>query len=186
MPRVIAGEKKGRRLFAPEGNQTRPTSDKVKEALFSIIQFEIIDGKFLDLFAGSGQMGIEALSRGAEKAVFVETSRQALECVKKNLEHTGYEDKAEAIYSDAALFLSSCREKFDVIFIDPPYKNDFIEQIIEKATEICCEDGAIICEIPCGEQITEEINGFYLKRRYRYGKTELALFRKQNAETEIY
>ena len=93
--RVIAGDKKGRRLVTPEGLDTRPTSDKVKEALFSIIQFELAGAHFLDLFAGSGQMGIEALSRGAERAVFVDMGRKPAECIRQNLKALELSDRAE-------------------------------------------------------------------------------------------
>jgi len=186
MPRVIAGEFRGRKLLAPEGNHTRPTSDKVKEALFSIIQFELPEARFLDLFAGSGQMGIEALSRGAEKAVFVDSSRQALEFVNKNLKSLSIEDRAEVFFGNADLYLMQCREKFDIVFLDPPYKDDAIAPILESVASVCNSTAAIICEIPLGQEICEEFAGFCLKRRYRYGKTELALYRQKDAETEIY
>ncbi len=184
--RVIAGEKKGRRLVAPEGLDTRPTSDKVKEALFSIIQFDLVGAKFLDLFAGSGQMGIEALSRGAEKAVFVDESRKAANCIKENVVAAEYMRRSEIYTKSAEDYLLTCREKFDIVFLDPPYKAELIEPIFSKVTEVCSDDAIIICEIPCGEKLLEEVNGFTLRRRYRYGKTELALFRKEEGEQVIY
>ena len=184
--RVITGTARGIQLKTPEGVQTRPTSDRVKEALFSIIQFDIIDGSFLDLFSGSGQMGIEALSRGAERAVFVESNKKAYDCIKKNLSAVGYTDSANAIFGEVLGYLLGCREKFDVIFLDPPYSKGIIASIFESVTGVCKDNGAIICEIAKGEAMPEEANGFSLKRRYKYGKTELCLYRKSSAETEIY
>ncbi len=184
--RVIAGDKKGRRLVTPEGASTRPTSDKVKEALFSIIQFELVGSKFLDLFAGSGQIGIEALSRGAEKCTFVDAGRVPCECIRKNISDLDLKDRAEIKAMNVEGFLAASREKFDIVFMDPPYMEGLIAPIFEKVTEITSDDGVIICEIPLGCRVEESINGFSLRRRYRYGKTELALFRKETAQTEIY
>lgn len=184
--RVIAGDKKGRRLCAPEGLDTRPTSDKVKEALFSIIQFELPDAQFLDLFAGSGQMGIEALSRGAKFAVFVDEGKKACDCIRQNLAATQLTGLSEINMKSAQQYLASCRTKFDIVFMDPPYREGLIEPIFEAVTRVTDDFGIIICEIPLGAEVTSEVNGFSLKRRYRYGKTELALFRKQETETEIY
>jgi len=184
--RVIAGEKKGRRLVTPEGLDTRPTSDKVKEALFSIIQFELDGANFLDLFAGSGQMGIEALSRGAARAVFVDSGRKPCECIRQNLKDLELLGKAEVVMRSVSEYLLFCRESFDVVFMDPPYRDDLIAPIFERVTELVSETGVIICEIPRGESMPESLNGFELKRRYRYGKTELALYRRQDTETEIY
>ena len=184
--RVIAGDKKGRKLIAPDGLSTRPTSDKVKEALFSIIQFDLPDAEFLDLFSGSGQMGIEALSRGAKYAVFVDSGKKACDCIRQNLAATGLLGCGEVNMRNAQDYLISCRRKFDIVFMDPPYQEGLIEPIFEAVTRVTKDFGIIICEIPLGAEIIEEVNGFSLKRRYRYGKTELALFRKQEAETEIY
>lgn len=184
--RVIAGDKKGRRLEAPNGLETRPTSDKVKEALFSIIQFDLDGAVFLDLFSGSGQIGIEALSRGAKKAVFVDMSRQAVDCIKKNVVAAEYVRKAEVIQANAEDYLSRCTHKFDIVFMDPPYMQGLIEKVFEKTVALCRDSAIIICEIPAGHELFGEVNGFVLSRRYRYGKTELALFRKQDSQLEIY
>lgn len=184
--RVIAGELRGRRLVAPEGLETRPTSDKVKEALFSIIQFELEGAEFLDLYAGSGQMGIEAISRGAEKSVFVDFGKKPCECIKQNVVSLGISDKAEIYQKGVEDFLSTHNKKYDFIFLDPPYKKDMINPLLERAAELCKDSGAIICEISRGEDVFEEVGGFYLKKRYRYSKTELAVFRKRDGETEIY
>ena len=184
--RVIAGDKKGRRLATPEGLETRPTTDKVKEALFSIIQFDLPGAAFLDLFAGSGQIGIEALSRGADRAIFVDSGKKACAVIKENLIAVEYVRRSEVHQKNVEDYLSICREKFDIVFMDPPYKLDIIQNIFEKVTAVCRDNAIIICEIPLNEPLFEEICGFELSRRYRYGKTELALFRKKSAETEIY
>ena len=184
--RVIAGDKKGRRLVTPDGLDTRPTSDKVKEALFSIIQFELAGAQFLDLFAGSGQMGIEALSRGAERAVFVDMGRKPVECIRQNLKELSLSDRAEVHMQNVSDFVSFCNKKFDIVFMDPPYRDDLIVPILDNVAKITNEDGTIICEIPKGEALPESAGELELRRRYRYGKTELALYRRKNAETEIY
>ena len=184
--RVIAGDKKGRRLVTPQGLDTRPTSDKVKEALFSIIQFELEGALFLDLFAGSGQMGIEALSRGAQRAVFVDMGRKPCECIRQNLKQLGLSQSGEIVMQSAEQFVSLCKEKFDIIFLDPPYRDELIAPIFMSLTEIVSQNGAIICEVPRGEVLPDEVNGFKLFRRYRYGKTELVIYRSSNSETEIY
>ena len=184
--RVIAGDKKGRRLATPEGLETRPTTDKVKEALFSIIQFDLPGASFLDLFAGSGQIGIEALSRGAERAVFVDSGKKACSVIKENLTAVEYVRKSEVHQKNVEDYLSLCGEKFDIVFMDPPYEMGLIRPVFEKVVLNCRDDAIIICEIPLNEELFEEIGGFELRRRYRYGKTELALFRKKETETEIY
>jgi len=184
--RVIAGDKKGRRLITPEGLDTRPTGDKVKEALFSIIQFELEGASFLDLFAGSGQMGIEALSRGADRAVFVDNGKRAIECIRANIKALSLDSKSEIRQLDAQSFISSCSEKFDIIFLDPPYKEGYISALFASLTYLVNDSGAIICEVPRGLELSEQVNGFYLKKRYRYGKTELVVYRKKDSETEIY
>lgn len=184
--RVIAGIYKGRKLASPEGLDTRPTGDKVKEALFSIIQFELEGARFLDLFAGSGQMGIEALSRGADRACFVDNGKKANECIRANIKALSLSDKAEIRQTDAESFARTCSEKFDIIFLDPPYKEGYIEKLFFDVTNLANDSAAIICEVPKGLELYENINGFSLKKRYRYGKTELVLYRKNDSETEIY
>ena len=119
--RVITGTARGRVLRTLEGEDVRPTTDRVKEAVFSIIQFEIEGRRVLDLFAGSGQLGIEALSRGAASATFVDMSKDSLSTVKYNLEHTKLGDNAKVVQTDALSFLKLTKDKFDIVFLDPPY-----------------------------------------------------------------
>lgn len=124
MMRIITGTAKGKRLATLEGDATRPTSERIKGAIFSSIQFELEGRVVLDLFAGSGQMGLEALSRGADRAVFIDSSREAMEIVKKNARTTGFFERSHFLVSDFRNYIrkASGREKFDLVFIDPPYE----------------------------------------------------------------
>ena len=134
--RVITGSARGVRLLTPDGLNTRPTSDRVKEGLFSVIQFEIEGRRILDLFAGTGQLGIEALSRGASSAVFVDQSPAAVKLVKENLRRAGMEKVGRVFQSDYEYFLKNCRESFDIIFLDPPYAEKFLENALKTISEI--------------------------------------------------
>ena len=118
--RVITGKARGVQLKTPEGLQTRPTTDRVKEALFSIIQFDVPGTRVLDLFGGTGQLGIEAISRGAKSAVFVDAGEKACALIKENLRRCRMEGEGRVVRSDYLEFLSRCREKFDLVFLDPP------------------------------------------------------------------
>lgn len=176
--RVITGSARGRRLITLEGDDVRPTTDKVKEALFSIIQFEIEGRKVLDLFAGSGQLGIEALSRGAKSAVFVDLSRQAVEVIKKNLEATGFTKSAVVLNTDSIAFATTRAENYDVAFIDPPYGKGLLQKALPLVADIMNEGGVIVCEAPFDEEIPETAGDFALARTYKYGKIKLATYRK--------
>ena len=184
--RVISGTARGTKLESLEGLSTRPTIDRVKEGIFSSIQFAVPAAKVLDLFAGSGQMGIEALSRGAERAVFVDSGKKPCDCIRQNLKELSLSDRAEVKMQNVESFLSLCSEKFDIIFLDPPYKEELVSAVFEAVTRVANDTAAIICEVPKGLEVLENVNGFSLKKRYRYGKTELVLFRKEDGQTEIY
>ena len=179
--RVITGSARGVRLKTPEGLDTRPTTERVKEALFSAIQFEIEGRRVLDLFAGSGQLGIEALSRGAERAVFVDAGKNAAALVKENLRRSKLTDKAQVVQTDYLSYLSRCREKFGLIFLDPPYAENFLENALEKIVEfdILASGGIIDAERPEGKELPQEFEGYTRSRDYRYGITLITLYRKQ-------
>ena len=179
--RVITGSARGVRLKTPEGLDTRPTTERVKEALFSAIQFEIEGRRVLDLFAGSGQLGIEALSRGAERAVFVDAGKNAAALVKENLRRSKLTDKAQVVQTDYLSYLSRCREKFGLIFLDPPYAEKFLENALEKIVEfdILSSGGIIVAERPEGKELPLEFEGYTRSRDYRYGITLITLYRKQ-------
>lgn len=181
--RVITGTARGRSLITLEGEDVRPTTDRVKEALFSIIQFEIEGRTVLDLFAGSGQLGIEALSRGAKKAVFVDNAKKSLETVRKNLENTGLLSYAVLYNRESISYLRSGSEKFDIIFLDPPYRSGLLQKALEIADQCLNDGGVIICEAPKDEQLPEEIgNGLLKAKKYCYGKISLTVYRpKVNA-----
>ena len=181
--RVITGSARGVVLKTPEGLTTRPTADRVKEALFSIIQFDVPNARILDLFGGTGQLGIEALSRGAKSAVFVDSGEPACKLIRENLKRTRLLDLSQVVRGDYLQFLSCCREKFDIIFLDPPYAEVFLENSLKKISEIDIlqSGGIIVCERPLGKDLAIEIPGFTRSKDYKYGNTLLALYRKEDA-----
>ena len=178
--RVISGTAKGMRLNTPEGMLTRPTADRVKEALFSIIHFDLPGAKVLDLFAGTGQLGIEALSRGAAHAVFIDEREAACKLVRENIKKTGFTDKSSILRDDYSRYLRNCREKFDIIFLDPPYSEVFLENSLKIITEIdILQSGGIIAtEYPFGKTLPDYIYTCFKAKQYKYGKTVLTIFRK--------
>ena len=148
--RVITGTARGRRLKELEGMETRPTTDRVKEGIFNIIQFDLEGHRILDLFAGTGQLGIEALSRGAASAVFVEQRRDAAALTRDNLKLTELSDKGRVVNGEAIGFLAASKEKFDIIFLDPPYAADLWESALDAISrfDILLNHGIIVCESP--------------------------------------
>ena len=178
--RVISGKAKGIQLKAPQGLATRPTADRVKEALFSIIQFDLPGARVLDLFGGSGQLGIEAISRGARYSVFVDERDEPCNVIKENLKRTGFSNFATVYRSDYMSYLKKCRDSFDIILLDPPYAEDFLENSLKMISEIDIlqSGGIIVAERPVDKQLTIELVGFERSRDYKYGKTLLTLFRK--------
>lgn len=179
--RVISGKARSVVLKTPEGLQTRPTADRVKEALFSIIHFEIPGAKVLDLFGGTGQLGIEAISRGAASAVFVDQSEKACQLIRENVKRTKFEEFADIICADYLSYLNHCREKFNIIFLDPPYAEVFLENSLKMITEIDIlqSGGIIVTERPMGKDLSCEFPGYSRSKEYKYGKTLLTLFRKR-------
>lgn len=179
--RVITGKARGVNLKTPEGLATRPTADRVKEALFSVINFDIPNARVLDLFGGTGQLGIEALSRGAKSAVFVDAGEPACALIRENLRRTKLENQAVVIRADYLAYLSRCKEKFDIIFLDPPYAEVFLENSIKSITEIDIlqSGGIIVCERPLGKELPWEYPGFSRSKDYKYGKTLITLYRKE-------
>ncbi len=178
--RVITGAARGVRLKTPDGELTRPTAERVKEAVFSIIQFEIEGRRALDLFAGTGQLGIEALSRGAARAVFVDARKEAVALVRENLRRAKLSERAQLIQSDYLAYLSRCRERFDLIFLDPPYAEKFLENSLQKISEIdiLADCGIIITERPVEKAHPGRFPGLDAGRDYRYGKTVITVYRR--------
>ncbi len=178
--RVITGKARGVQLKTPDGLKTRPTSDRVKEALFSIIQFDVPNSRVLDLFGGTGQLGIEALSRGAKSAVFVDADEKANQLIRENLRRCRLEGDAQVIRSDYADYLRRCRQKFDLILLDPPYAEVFLENALKMITEIDILEsgGIIVAERPAGKTLLCEFSGYSRSKDYKYGQTLLTLYRK--------
>lgn len=176
--RVITGSARGVTLKTPHGQATRPTTERVKEALFSVIQFDIPGARVLDLFAGTGQLGIEALSRGARRAVFVDQRKAAADLVKENLRRTRLGDQAQVIQGEYGAYLSRCREKFDLIFLDPPYGETFLENALKRISEIdiLSDNGIIVAESPVGKALPGELPGLFRKKSYKYGITAITLY----------
>ena len=182
--RVITGIARGHRLVAPEGLDTRPTSDKVKEGVFSSIQFELEGAYVLDLFAGSGQMGIEALSRGAERAVFVDSSAKAVKCVIENLKGTKLDKQAEVITRDSYDYIRLTSQTFDIIILDPPYRQGHIPKLLPLAAAKLRDGGFIICEYEKEAGEPEAPECMKLRKVYSYGKINVAVFTKPSEEEE--
>lgn len=178
--RIISGTAKGRRLQTLPGNDVRPTADKVKEGIFSAIQFDIEGRRFLDLFAGSGQMGLEALSRGAVSAVFVDSSNDSIKVLKENISTVGFGENSTVIRSDALSFLSLTKETFDIAFLDPPYAAGLIQKSLEAVSKKMSDFGIIICEHPVEVSLPESVNDFCVFKRYRYGKINVTTYKKEN------
>ena len=176
--RVISGSAKGRKLSAPDGLDTRPTTDRVKESVFNIINFHLPDANVLDLFAGSGAMGIEALSRASRHAIFIEQSDDAFKIIKKNLCDTRLEDRAEIIRTDAISFLNRTNDVFDIIFLDPPYNKGFFDSAMNgiKNRSLLSDKGIVVAESEFGGELPD-CEGFELIRRAKYGKTLISVFR---------
>ena len=178
MIRVNAGKYKGRKIEEPNPLTTRPSKDIVKVGLFNIIRNEVLNSTFLDLFAGSGQIGIEALSRNAKKVYFIEKDRNAFKILKNNLSYVPSNDY-EVINTDFKLFLDNSLNilKFDIIFVDPPYKmeinNEFISNLISNYLN---DSGILIFERE--EKFNDELNDKYSFKEYKYGRSKLYIYRK--------
>ena len=182
--RIITGIARGTKLQTLDGLETRPTAERVKEALFSMIQFEIDGKRVLDLFAGSGQLGLEALSRGAEKATFVDDNRDAVEIVKQNAKKTKLFEKSVVLNADYKSFIrgNAGRERYDIVFLDPPYASGLIDDAIERIERagLAAPGAYIVCESDRSEPFTA--NGYTVKRHARYGKIYITLLEKKNEE----
>ena len=177
--RVITGSARGKRLITVPGNDVvRPTTEKTKEAVFSSIQFDIEGRRILDLFAGSGQMGIEALSRGALKATFVDNSDVSLSVVKTNLKGTDFEADATLVKSDFRSFLARTDDIFDIAFLDPPYSTGILKEALPLVCEKMSDFGIVICEHPKDEVLPETVKDFAVYRVYKFGKIYVTVYKK--------
>ena len=177
--RVITGSARGRRLKTPEGMDIRPTTDNVKESIFNILQFDIEGRRVLDLFAGTGQLGIECLSRGAREVVFIDQSRDAVKIIKENLKTCGL--SAPVLQQESLAYLNGCG-KFDLILVDPPYDAGLYETVLEKINsfDILSDGGIILCESRQETPMPDMRAPYFLRKQYRYGKVKLSLYSKEN------
>ena len=178
--RVIAGVARSMPLKTPDGPDTRPTTDRIKETLFNILQNDVPGAVFVDLFCGSGGIGIEALSRGAKSAVFVDAAESACKLIKENLRRTKLESDARVVRADYLDYLKRCREKYDIIFLDPPYAEVFLENALKCITEIDILEtgGIIVAERPVGKELPWDFEGFTRSKDYKYGTVLLTIYRK--------
>jgi 16S rRNA (guanine966-N2)-methyltransferase len=178
--RVTGGTGKGRRLKAPVGSRVRPTSDKVKQALFNILGERVNDAAFLDLFAGAGGIGIEALSRGAGRAVFVDASRASIELVRQNIEQTGFGEQSQAILSKVESFLRKpSGGPYDIVFLDPPYADE-MQPLLEliAGAGILGPDPVVVAEHFKKQPSPESAGMLTLFREAKYGDTVLAFYKR--------
>ena len=178
--RIITGSAKGKRLSTLEGRDVRPTSEKVKEALFSALQFDIEGRRVLDLFAGSGQLGLEALSRGAKSAVFVDASPASVKVINRNIENTGFSACSKVYHSDYLSFCAMSRDTFDIVFLDPPYAAGLLNSAIKAVLPLLSDYAIIVCEHPKDVVLQEKVGGFSVFKTYRYGKIFITVYRKEN------
>ena len=179
--RVITGLARGKILkTVPGSDLVRPTSQKVKESIFSSIQFDIEGRRILDLFAGCGQLGIEALSRGAESAVFVDNSDVSLSVVRENLSGTPFMDKARLVRNNYHSFLLSCNDMFDIAFLDPPYKSDYINEALPLVEKLMSVNGTVFCEHPKEVALPEAVGGLIKHKDYHFGKIYVTAYKKRD------
>lgn len=179
--RVIAGSARGRKLRELPGLETRPTTDKVKEAIFNIVQFDVEGRRVLDLFAGTGQMGVEALSRGARWCSFTDVRREAVRVVRENVALAGFQDRAEVLQRDALAFAASKPAPYDLAFLDPPYHTGLMGKALEAIAgiDIMTEHGIIVCETAWDETLPTLPEPYQAGRTYRYGKIRVTLVHRQ-------
>lgn len=182
--RIITGIARGRVIKAPEGLNTRPTSDRVKESMFNIIDYHYSYEKVLDLFAGSGNLGLEAISRGAKKCIFVEQSKEAYNYLVDNIKNLKFQEHSEHYKQDAFValeILSKRGEKFDLIFLDPPYGKGLVEKSIEMIykKDLLDDDGVIVSEQNVNDIIPDIIGDIKKVRVEKYGRTTIAFWSKE-------
>lgn len=178
--RVIAGSARGKKLEALPGEDvTRPTVDRVKEGMFSAVQFTVEGARVLDLFAGSGQLGIEALSRGAHRCVFIDQSREACEVIRSNLKAAGLFEKASVAQAAAQPYLAACREQFDLILLDPPYRHGTAAELLAAIARVTAPGGTVMAETEYGAPMPDACGTLHLKKQYKYGTVALTRYENE-------
>ncbi len=184
--RIIAGQAKGRKIKSLEGRKVRPTSDRVKEAVFSMLGFAVSGGRVLDLFAGTGNLGLEALSRGASMVTFIDNNTDACNVIKHNVKLLGFEEQAEVYLTDAFKAVKkfgSMDKKYDIIFIDPPYGDNIYNKIVSDLVreDIIDENGMVILEHSSHYHPEENFKGMAMLKRKKYGNTSVTIYIKEDA-----
>lgn len=175
--RIITGKARGKRIVTLEGRDVRPTTDRIKESLFNILQFELEGRRFLDLFAGSGQIGLEAVSRGARQAVLVDNAKASLDVIRQNIKNSGLSEQVELVSASFDSYLLRKDGKFDLAFLDPPYQTGLLQQALPMVVERMNPGGTILCEHPVVEILPETVGDFVQERSYKYGKIMLTKYR---------
>jgi 16S rRNA (guanine(966)-N(2))-methyltransferase RsmD len=188
--RIISGTSKGRKLVTPKSQSLRPTSDRVKESIFNILRLEMEGKVVLDLFAGTGNLGIEALSRGAKKAIFVEKGRQAIRLIQRNLSQLGLEEWSEIVPKDANRAIGILKqrgESFDVILMDPPYEKGLIHKTLMKlrSNPIYNKDSILVIEHNKREPLPIILAGWNLIRQRKIGDTVISFLTPQEDDHPI-
>jgi 16S rRNA (guanine(966)-N(2))-methyltransferase RsmD len=181
--RIIAGEAKGRRIIAPPGRDIRPTSDRVKESLFNILGDKVPDSVVLDLFAGTGNLGLESLSRGAKLSIFIDSNRESIKLIYENIKLLKFEEACEVYHNDASSALTILNRKgvlFDIIFVDPPYHKNMVPVVINKISELGLlkDDGVIAAEHDVKDLLPDRISDIVSYKTSIYGDTGLTFYRK--------
>ncbi len=183
--RVITGKCRGKKLKTLEGLDTRPTTDMVKEAVFSVIQFDIAGASVLDLFAGSGQMGIEALSREASHCVFVDSNPEAVKIIKQNLNDCKLMNESRVLGMESIEYLKVSKGGFDIVFLDPPYRSGLVQQALGLLSGKLNSGAMVVCEHEKELELSDDFEGLVLRKRYKYGKTAVTVFAAPAKEDEI-
>jgi 16S rRNA (guanine966-N2)-methyltransferase len=184
--RIIGGQGKGRRLKAPRGGATRPTGDRVKQTVFDILAPRIHDARFLDVFAGAGGIGLEALSRGAARVVFIDSDRAAVQAIEENLEALSAAGRAQVVRQDVRVALASMGDagvRFGIVYVDPPYDSPLYEEVLEQIARMRLleADGIIIAEHFHKRVLPETIGGLNRMREVRIGDHRLSFYRLEQA-----
>ena len=176
--RIIAGELKGRRLKTPDDNRVRPTTDKVKEAVFSMISPYLYDSVAVDLFAGTGNLGLEAISRGARQVYFADKDRRSIALIKENTTYCKVEDRSVILWSDYRDALAKIRGPVDIIFLDPPYGSGFLEDALETIAScgILSDEGIVVAEHGIEENLPDSFGALSAIKKKKYGKIGISVY----------
>ncbi|MDL2252446.1 16S rRNA (guanine(966)-N(2))-methyltransferase RsmD [Ruminococcaceae bacterium OttesenSCG-928-I18] len=180
--RIIAGKSRGVALETLPGQETRPTLERVKEGMFSAVQFWLPGAKVLDLYAGSGQLGLEALSRGAASCLFVDFSPKAVAVIRRNAEKAGFLEQCRVYRKSVEDFLARPLERYDLLLLDPPYQSGIFPEILFRLAPFCGENAVVLCESEAGLEMPLECAGLHREKNYRYGTVQVSRYRFSGEE----